>query len=385
MNLPTPSKLAADAFSLMDFSPASGSEEVLVNILVTEKCNFSCAHCAIRASPRSPSTCTTPEELRDILEFAHSIVGRCVRVNFVGGEPTLKPDVLRSLLEVVDADGAPMEMTSNGWWLREPNAFCSVMRVLAPYLADERLTLRISSSSWHDVFRKEEEGMLSTHQRFVWALEEGLPTLRDVVLTRWARSNTLACDACGGTLALEHDEWWCPACEQFSVADYDCTHPQISRIYEYAEVLRQGLQSNVRVDRQGGEQVTNNGRGADNQLGAVGGSCAWDEETVKFTFGPGGKVHDFCCSGGPSYGGHVRDGLKLLLRRTLLQQELHDEFPSVAGRSWRDNPAEFSRCDVCPSKSEAHFKRGSVWDKLVNRAYPLLMKRIEKANSLVEA
>jgi hypothetical protein len=87
------------------------------------------------------------------------------------------------------------------------------------------------------------------------------------------------------------------------------------------------LRSAAQVHRQqreggspGDHKVTNIGNGADNQISAVGGSCAWNEETVKFTFGPSGNVRGFCCNGGSSCGGHVSDCMKLLLRRGLYNQ-----------------------------------------------------------------
>jgi hypothetical protein len=118
-------------------------------------------------------------------------------------------------------------------------------------------------------------------------------------------------------------------------------------------------------------------------MSARGGGCGWDEDTIKFTFKPGALVHDFCCSGGPTEGGHAKDGLKLLLRRTLLLQELHANNPSNDRNS--EDDASFNRCTECPTKSEHHMSKGSVWDKLVNKAYPLLNRMIQKYHEKQEA
>lgn len=376
---PTAARLASDCASVIH-----GDSSLFINLMLTEVCNFSCAHCSMRASPKSPKGFMTHNDLMDIFAFVERITNENTQVtyNLVGGEPTLNLETLEMVLRTLSSHGHSVEMTTNGWWLRSPTAFCDTVAVLRPYLMDGTMQLRISSSEYHDVYRKGERLALSNHERLVAELEEGMPELREAAMTSALKPIVATCPDCGNAVRRDPaaEEWHCGECDT-TLYDSDIEEqiPIISRIWSCAAALSEAVAScYLYVDRQLSTGLTNNGRAADNQMATKGGNCGWDESEVKFTFKPGALVHDFCCSGGPSYGGHASDGLKLLLRRTLLLQELHADYPSNPSSASWDDPAAFSRCDVCPGRSVAHFLPGSAWDKLVNRALPILRRKLEK-------
>ena len=301
--------------------------------------------------------------------------------NLVGGEPTLNLNVLEMTLRMVSQfSDRDIQMTSNGWWLRTPESFGNVMDILGPYLESDRLHLRISSSPFHDVYRSEKEVNRLLHgYRLASDIVNCFEDLREKAFKSYVARNPTECPACDKSLTPDDwDCYECPHCEEDLLDHryaYEDRIPAIQRIYKGAAAL-EAADGNFYVDRQDSRGLSNTGRAAINQMATRGGDCGWAESTLKWTFKPGARVHDFCCSGGPSEGGHATEGLKLLLRRTLLLQDLHDEFPEQRIVMKDDN--SFSRCEACPTRSRQHFAMGSVYYKLIEKAYPILVRKLNK-------
>ena len=75
-----------------DFETAREARpHVLINLLLTHKCNLKCAHCMMEAGPDRPAAYMSEDAWLDIAGFAAELkqLGLSVEYNMVGGEPTL--------------------------------------------------------------------------------------------------------------------------------------------------------------------------------------------------------------------------------------------------------------------------------------------------------
>lgn len=377
----SPSELAESAIKTLTRDPEGNNTEVLINILITERCNFECLHCLNRSGPKAPAGSMTWEDMEDILSFAQLLGMERVRWNIVGGEPTINLRALDMILRCLGHTAQSIEMTSNGWWLRDFIPFRNVMRVLTPWLSSGALHLRISDSRFHDPFRKEEAALINGKGGYRHDLQGWLDLLMEKAIRHDLKNGLqalcLECDEALDTKDLLEEDVTCKACGEVSyLRAHEGYSPSASALnWPCASLLEAEKEGHFHIDHQSVEGVTCTGRAADNSIGHKGGSCGWDEECTKYTFKPGAQVHDFCCFGGPSYAGHARDGLKLVLRRILLMKHLENAHPD------KDRYCEsvaFDRCVSCPTISRGLFDKRSRQHKLVDDAFRLLEQMMEE-------
>lgn len=91
---------------------ATGKTSPLTVIFnVTNRCNLRCKHCYAAYYDRSPKNEMTADEIKKlILDLKKN---GCLRINFAGGEPLLRPDIGK-LVNFVKSQGLGVDLTSNG-------------------------------------------------------------------------------------------------------------------------------------------------------------------------------------------------------------------------------------------------------------------------------
>lgn len=289
-----------------------GDRSVGINLLLTKKCNFQCAHCMFRSGPEQPALYMSHQVLRDIDQFAADLqeLGFFVSYNLVGGEPSLNLPKFAEICELVNEFGKPVEMTTNGWWIEKVKNLNAFARAVFPLAISGTLEhIRVSNSVYHQPHRKE---------RSRWA--NGTPAILDEVHC-WAREE-------GFTSEMYTDD---PEEEKL---EYLPLH--WSAIEELSKL----------VYLQGGDEYKSNkvspvGRALDNQFGSQEGYCA-PKDNLLFTFNPDGTLHDFCCNGGNVPAGRAADRLALLWRRFLYMGHLLSKYPKTPGKS--DHGERCTRC-----------------------------------------
>jgi len=92
----------------------------VVAIMVTRRCNMTCAHCSVESGPRIKSQPSGDE----MTEMVREAAGAGVRaVILTGGEPMLRQDMVLRLLSVAKKCGIAASVTTNGFWGHSlPNA-----------------------------------------------------------------------------------------------------------------------------------------------------------------------------------------------------------------------------------------------------------------------
>lgn len=117
-----------------------------IALMLTRRCNMSCAHCSVESSPHIRGE-PSETELLDNLRAAHQSGVKSVLLT--GGEPMMREKIALKLLEEAQRLGMVAAMTSNGYWGKtEQKAEATIARLKAAGL---RL-LTISYDRYHADF-----------------------------------------------------------------------------------------------------------------------------------------------------------------------------------------------------------------------------------------
>lgn len=306
-------------------------EEVCINLLLTRECNYECAHCMYASGPKMPKDQLRWEDLSEIREFVQSLANALspntnFKINLVGGEPTLDIEHFQKVLQIVSGwehpndGGIEIETTTNGHWLETPEKTAEFSRSVRWLLAEERLTIRISNSLYHQPFRSE-----SLKQRFK----------RNTHKTQYGGVITSLDNILSDMLEELIEENW--------------TSWEIEALREYAQENLIYIANFVAEEN----KVSPVGRARLNELGWQDGSCSATGD-VKFTFQPTkegqrpGRIYDACCNGGKIELGFADEGIKLLHRRIHYMDALHQAYP-ISTNSPKENPGCGERCRNCAS------------------------------------
>ncbi len=87
-------------------------------LMLTRRCNMSCAHCSVESSPHIKSE-PSADELMQALNDAHASGVRSVLLT--GGEPMLREQIAFDLLKRAQELGVMTALTSNGFWGKAPH------------------------------------------------------------------------------------------------------------------------------------------------------------------------------------------------------------------------------------------------------------------------
>lgn len=299
--------------------------------------------CMYRAGPHLAKTYMSYDDLADIAEFIKQLAaaGIGVEVNFVGGEPTLNlGEFSRCITQLhgllVDEEKVSYEMTTNGWWLRSWGTTLKFMKALRDSRLLGGISIRISESDFHKPHRGQESELVELLAK----QKGGSDDLVFEMVDRWnsqerdaAGPVKFTCNACDTENSGEDSE--CSECgvdcdeERYEAIDNLPGHRERDM---HGWMLRQLFGGegddgrSVHVDVQHGDQTVPVGRALDLSIGTKGGGCH-KYDNIKFTFEPGGKLHDPCCNGGHAPLGHARDGWLLFMRRIAFMESLHSAYP----------------------------------------------------------
>ena len=320
--------------------------EVTFTLLLTKRCCFACAHCMFAAGPGLAAEWMPSSVIDEVLLTARTFRewGFRTRVNFVGGEPTLDLEQFATIYDHLCChplgQELEMEMTTNGWWLRSWKAACRFAGIVGKAVADEKLSIRVSNSIWHDPFRRGEKHIISRR-----ALQEALENPYE-----WFDLPEPSCQ-CGGALVYEKDSHRCERCgnsvsedEYYEAKDLSMMQPGHHAIPLLVEGIKSG---NVYIDTKWTEpnRLSPAGRALKNGMGLQDGTCC-PASRPQFTINPDGSIRDVCCHGGKAPLGHIRDGaLRLFALRFELLKEVHRQFPQAEGRLDCNGG---KRCRGCP-------------------------------------
>lgn len=288
-----------------DFEQArESSPHVLINLLLTHKCNLKCAHCMMEAGPDRPAAYLSEDAWLDIAGFAAELkqLGLSVEYNMVGGEPTLNLNEFERVCNLLASTGDCVEMTTNGWWMADVRNINKVAKALLPLLESQQMeSVRISNSAYHDTWRSKgwKPSRIANYK----------PALVDN-LWDWSSEDGLLGALDEDTLIYDEEMAWRTRLNHHAIGLLD-------------EVLH--------ADKQDAHGVTSTGRALENQLTWKSSSCG-RYDRLMFTFNPDASIHDLCCNGGKVAAGHARENLALLWRRFDYLRHLHKEVPRYDDR-----------------------------------------------------
>jgi His-Xaa-Ser system radical SAM maturase HxsB len=91
--------LAAHGYGRAERLTRAGSLDYLI-LVPTLRCNLSCSYCQVsRAGLRQPGFDWSDETLASVLSLLDRLPTKRIKIEFQGGEPTLRPDLLRAVIE----------------------------------------------------------------------------------------------------------------------------------------------------------------------------------------------------------------------------------------------------------------------------------------------
>lgn len=205
----------------------------MINVLLTTKCNFKCAHCLFSCTMwGKPIKPIVRHRVAQILEQIGS------GVNILGGEPTLYPEYVSAVKQFVIAQpSAPFLFTTNGSWVYYHDRRREFMEMVQWLMGmcQDKVTIRISDDPYHRPFwrfpdhiarirREFEDYGFATGGRPYFYLDttargsEQVITIGRAVKTQLAGWNG-AClaNCCNSSDEERNEKWWSPFHEAITI------------------------------------------------------------------------------------------------------------------------------------------------------------------------
>lgn len=124
-----------------------------VALMITRRCNMTCAHCSVESGPKIREEPTEAELVATMHAAADAGLGS---VQITGGEPMIREKLVFELLRIAKKRGLSTTMSSNGFWGRkQPTAWRKVAALKRAGLA--RIT--ISYDRYHAEFQGPEPAL----------------------------------------------------------------------------------------------------------------------------------------------------------------------------------------------------------------------------------
>ena len=118
-----------------------------VSIMLTRRCNMTCAHCSVKSGPKIREEPTREE----LIAIMHSIADSGVSgVQLTGGEPMIREKIVFDLLRVAKKRGMGATLTSNGFWGKRQS---TAWRTVAALKRAGTARLTISYDRYHAQFQ----------------------------------------------------------------------------------------------------------------------------------------------------------------------------------------------------------------------------------------
>ncbi len=121
--------------------------------MVTYGCNFKCAHCSVSSEPKLLAKQALFEKLMlKAIDEAYYIPSIKVIILFTGGEPTLKPRLLKKGIKYAAEKGFIVRLVTNAWWASSEEGALEFLKELQELGLNE---LNVSFDDFHKHFIKE--------------------------------------------------------------------------------------------------------------------------------------------------------------------------------------------------------------------------------------
>jgi len=280
------------------------------------------------SGPNMPGDLLRWEDLQAIYTFLKTIsehISPNISINLIGGEPTLNMDHFGRVLDTVTdwkiqnrdyyTTLPEVETTTNGWWLENPETTLQFAKKVWRHL--DKLHIRISNSNHHAPFRS--------------------PTLQKL---------------CAATSRRNHEHTFYPLADFLEEMLFEM-EDEYGQAFALQYLMEAAQTGKIHIESQTGDpdKISPVGRAKTNGIGCQDGACHPDP--LQFTFMPTkegerpGRIYDVCCNGGKIALGHANEGMKLVFRRILFLQALHNRYPRPEG--YAINPLGGKRCWNCQS------------------------------------
>lgn len=281
---------------------------IIISLLLTKACTFSCGHCMYNCSPKVKSTYMDESVLCKVkrqIDLLNDLDIR-VTINLIGGEPTFNMDEFERVLNVVGRWAVDIEMTTNGWWLKNEEDTKRFMEIVQPYISmqgtaeswetGERFCVRISNDPYHNEFRPN-----NLQGAEVPYYSKGDDKLTRALANLWE----------DGTFFPEEQQV-CPSCWKVVNDDYcpDCEIPTEYEALEDGRVYAPPPDSNdpwIYVERfmKNSMGIAPNGRGVN--VSVMGDNTGRGGGVTFLSYLPDGKLMDVCGKGSWCQFGTVDD------------------------------------------------------------------------------
>lgn len=295
---------------------------ITFTLMLTEQCNFKCGHCFYSCGPDGKKGYMKPSVYLAALDQIFAISDRIehpnIKINLIGGEPTLNMDEFEAALSTV-FDWlqceyiSGLEITTNGWWLHKEEdtiKFFGAISNVVPesYLGlDNGFVVRVSNDAWHDEFRpdrlKSDNDVTQTRDRLKYALSDtwdsyilfGTNLLCEeceVAFKEWVIENGDDCPISGCSGDIYEDE--------FIHTSYVLPNPEESTEHEdWIYVEKHNGDPSMIMPLGRGEAMGSNDK------------CRHGGCNAKYggylTYRPDGTLSDICCSGSEFPAGTCHD------------------------------------------------------------------------------
>lgn len=121
----------------------------MIQVILTRKCNFRCAHCMWSCNSKGEHM---PEEVFiKALPYMH----KAKAANVVGGEPSLHPSC-RAYMIMIASVVKQMRFVTNGYWISRFSDISDAIITSSEKLGSDNLLVRISNDAWHRQFMSED-------------------------------------------------------------------------------------------------------------------------------------------------------------------------------------------------------------------------------------
>lgn len=141
----------------------------LLFLEITSKCNLECIHCYANSGPELPMTLgMTRDKWRSVLRDGSKL--GCQRVQFIGGEPTLHPDLLELIAEASGLGYQVIEVYTNGTIMSRRMLEC-----LRDFNATLAFSVYAATPEIHDAITKRAGSFETTIRNIRQSIEFGIP------------------------------------------------------------------------------------------------------------------------------------------------------------------------------------------------------------------
>ena len=141
----------------------------LLFLEITSKCNLQCIHCYANSGPELPMTLgMTRDKWRKVLRDASNL--GCQRVQFIGGEPTIHPDLLELVAEANGLGYQVIEVYTNGTIMNGRMLEC-----FREFNATLAFSVYAATAEIHDSITKRAGSFEATIENIRQSLEFGIP------------------------------------------------------------------------------------------------------------------------------------------------------------------------------------------------------------------